>query len=90
MFGGGRPHGGQDASAGPSTQPQSPVQEASQDLQSTLDDDSATPDQIKSKLDTLRQARAQAKIDLGKAEDDLRSLLTQRQEATLVLDGILD
>ena len=81
--------GGGDA-GGASTQPQSPAQQAVSDLQSTLDDASATPDQIKSKLDTLRQARAQAKADLSKSEDDLRSLLTQRQEAQLVLYGILD
>jgi hypothetical protein len=59
-------------------------------LRSTLEDQSATADQIKSKLDTLRQARAQAKVDLSKAEDDLRSLLTQRQEAQMVIVGVLD
>jgi chromosome segregation ATPase len=88
MFGGGRRRGMDSGT--PSTQPQSPVQQAIADLRSTLDDDSATADQIKSKLDTLRQARAEAKVELGKAEDDLRSLLTQRQEASLVIDGILD
>jgi hypothetical protein len=89
---GGRRPGGQDGGGGapPSTQPSTPVQAAIQDLRTTLDDDSATPDQIKSKLDTLRQARAQEKTDLSKSEDDLRSLLTQRQEAQLVLFGILD
>jgi hypothetical protein len=87
--GGGGGGGGPDGGA-PSTQPSSPVQTATADLRTTLDDDSATPDQIKSKLDTLRQAKAQEKADLSKNEDDLRSLLTQRQEAQLVLFGILD
>jgi hypothetical protein len=92
MFGRGRrPGGGGGGPDGaPSTQPTSPVQAALTDLKSTLDDDSSTPDQIKSKLDTLRQAKAQEKADLSKAEDDLRSLLTQRQEAQLVYFGILD
>jgi hypothetical protein len=95
MFGrGGGPGGGGgpgrfNGGFGASTQP-SAVQTALQDLQTTLDDQNASPDAIKSKLDTLRQARSKAKQDLVVAQQDLKSVLTQRQEAVLVLMGMLD
>jgi hypothetical protein len=86
--GGGGPGGG--GFGGPSTQPASPVQAALADLRTTLDDQNASPDVIKSKLDTLRQARAKARQDLAVAQQDLKSVLTQRQEAVMVLYGYLD
>ena len=84
--GGGRFGGGY---YGPTTEP-SVVQTALQDLQTTLDDQNASPDAIKAKLDTLRQARTKARQDLAVAQADLKSVLTQRQEAILVLRGLLD
>ena len=84
--GGGGPGG---FGGGASTQP-SQVRTALNDLQQTLDDQNAAPDAIKSKLDTLRQARVKAKQDLVVAQQDLKSVLTQRQEAVLVLMGMLD
>ncbi|OHB76242.1 MAG: hypothetical protein A2Z25_05930 [Planctomycetes bacterium RBG_16_55_9] len=63
------------------------IQEA---LQTTLDNTSATPDQIKQELTKLRAAREKAKQELAKAQQDLRQVLTVRQEATLVLMGMLD
>jgi hypothetical protein len=74
---------------GATTQP-SAVQNALQDLQTTLDDQNASPDAIKTKLQTLRDARSKAKQDLVVAQADLKSVLTQRQEAVLVLMGMLD
>jgi Spy/CpxP family protein refolding chaperone len=93
MFGGrgGRGRGG-DANAAPggaTTQP-SGVQAAMTDLENTLNDQSAGADQIKSKLDALRDARTKAKQDLAQAQADLKSVLTQRQEAVLVLRNLLD
>ena len=92
MFGRGGPGGGgggRFGGGGPATQP-SAVQSALTDLQTTLDDQNAPPDTIKTKLDTLRQARTKARQDLAVAQADLKSVLTQRQEAVLVLRGLLD
>jgi hypothetical protein len=94
MFGGNRPRrGGQDGGNNPqggaTTQP-SGVQAAMTDLENTLNDQSAGADQIKTKLDTLREARTKAKQDLAQAQQDLKSVLTQRQEAVMVLQGFLD
>ena len=48
------------------------VQAKSKELRDTLDNKSASADDIKAKLTALREARTQAKADLTKAEDDLR------------------
>jgi hypothetical protein len=66
------------------------VEKIQGELQTTLEDTSATPDKIKQLLVKLRQAREKAKQDLAKAQKDLRAVLTLRQEATLVLMGMLD
>jgi hypothetical protein len=68
----------------------SAVQTAQQDLRTTLDNPAATADEIKAKLDALRQARIKAKADLVAAQVDLKGVLTQRQEAVMVLFGFLD
>ena len=66
------------------------VEKIQEELQTTLDDTAATPDKIKELLTKLRQAREKAKQNLAKAQKDLREVLTLRQEATLVLMGLLD
>ncbi len=88
---GGGPGGGQGGggAGGPGGTP-SAVQQAQQELRTTLDTSTATPEEIKAKLDALRQARSKAKEDLSAAQGDLKSVLTQRQEAVMVLFGILD
>jgi hypothetical protein len=96
MFGrggrGGRNRGGDNNNGGNGGQDanQSAVQTASADLQKTLDDKDAKPEDIKDKLEALRTAKKAAKEDLGKAQDDLKSVLTQRQEAVLVEYGMLE
>jgi hypothetical protein len=45
---------------------------------------------IKTKLDAVRQARSKARQDLIAAQQDLKSVLTERQEAVMVLNGFLD
>lgn len=101
MFGpgpGGPPPGGPGGPGGPppggpgfgGDQPPSPVMQKMQDLRTTLDNKDAKPEEIKAKLQALRDARAQAKADLTKAQDDLRDLLTTRQESVLVMMGILE
>ena len=67
-----------------------PVAKATQELRTVLEDKSAIAEQIASKLSALRAAREKAKEEVAKAQKELKELLTQRQEATLVMMGILD
>ena len=86
-FGGrGRGPGGLTPDAGP----QSPVAVAANDLRQSLDNKDTTPDQIKAKLQALREAREKAAAEAKAAQAELRELLTARQEAVLVSQGILD
>ncbi len=71
-------------------QPQSAVQKAAHDLQQSLDNSSASAEDIANKLQALRDAKEKAKTDLASAQKDLKDVLTQRQEAVLVMMGILD
>jgi hypothetical protein len=79
--GGGGGGGGTDDSA---------VAKATQDLRDTLDNKDSTPDTITQKLKALRDARTQAQTNLQSAQKDLKDVLTQRQEASLVMMGILE
>jgi hypothetical protein len=83
---GGPPGGG----ATPTDANQSAVQKANADLRTTLENKDAKPDEIKAKLDALRTARTQAKQELTAAQQDLKGLLTQRQEAVMVEMGLLE
>ena len=85
-FGGGRRGGeesGQQAQA-------SALEKASQALRTTLRNESASPDEIKKQLTALRTAREAAKKDLATAQAELRKSVNVRQEAQLVLMGLLD
>ena len=66
------------------------MEKIQQKLQTTLEDTSASPDKIKQQITQLRAARETAKQELAKAQQDLRQVLTLRQEATLVLMGMLN
>jgi opacity protein-like surface antigen len=68
----------------------SAVTKAQADLQSALDDKSINADEIAKRLANLRAAKDAAKQDMVKAQQDLKELLSQRQEAVLVLAGLLD
>ncbi|MGA2440110.1 MAG: hypothetical protein ABSH08_04080 [Tepidisphaeraceae bacterium] len=81
---------GQGTNGPQSNQNLSPVDKASSELQAVVDDVNSNPDLIKNKLDTLRDAKAKASQDLLVARNALRSLLTVRQEAVLVAQGMLD
>ncbi|HUO07376.1 MAG TPA: hypothetical protein VM008_03680 [Phycisphaerae bacterium] len=87
--GGGGPGGGGGGPGG-GNGPTNPVSQAMQELQTVLDNKDATPEQIKSRIDAVRDARKKAADELKKAQDDLRELLTVRQEAVLVENGLLD
>jgi hypothetical protein len=97
MFGRRGGQGGPGGNGGPggppggaSTANESPVRQKAAELRTLLEDKDAKPDDIKAKLDALRQARAQAKQDLAAAQQELKGLLTQRQEAVLVEMGTLE
>jgi len=75
----------QQASQGPQT----PVAQASQALRQAIDNN-ASADEIVQKLEAYRAARQQAEAELKAAQDDLRELVTPRQEAVLVMLGILE
>ena len=49
-----------------------------------------TNEQIQSALKTVRDARAKQEAELAKARQELREVVTVRQEAKLVLSRILD
>ena len=79
------------APARPATQRElTGVEKAVQNVRTTLDNKEATADQIKSALKALREAREKVKEELAKAQGEVRELVTARQEAELVLLGLLD
>ena len=90
MMGGRRGRPGANAADNAPVQPQSATQKAQQALQETLENEAATAEEIKAKLTALRAAREKAKQELAVAQQALRELLTQRQEARFVLMGFLD
>jgi len=99
MFMRGRPgqRGGQGPGQGDRQRPQRPqgrelsaVEKAADQLQTTLENESASPEEIKKQLTTLRAEREKAKQELAKAQLELRQICTLRQEAQLVLMGMLN
>jgi len=66
------------------------VAKAQADLQSALDDKSIGADEISKRLAALRSAKDTAKQSLVKAQGELKELCNARQEAVLVMRGMLD
>jgi peptidoglycan hydrolase CwlO-like protein len=69
---------------------QSEVQKKAGDLQKVLDNKDAKPEDIKTALTAYRDARTKAKADLEKAQKDLKEVLSLKQEAQLVMMGLLE
>jgi hypothetical protein len=88
----GGPGGNRFGSGRPGTPDREPtaVEKAQEQLRTVLENTSATPDQIKTQLTALRKARETAKQQLAAAQQQLREIITIRQEATLVMMGMLD
>ncbi|HUT56442.1 MAG TPA: hypothetical protein VNA25_01055 [Phycisphaerae bacterium] len=88
MFGrrGQAPEGG----AADNPQPQTDLQKKTAELQTLLQNKDAKPEEIKTALAALRGVRAKANAELAAAQKDLREVLTLRQEAQLVMMGLLD
>lgn len=89
-FGGGRGGRGGNGGGNADNQPQTPVAKASADLRATLANKDAPADEIKAKLAALRDAREKVKADLQASQKELKEILTQRQEAVLVTNGMLE
>jgi Spy/CpxP family protein refolding chaperone len=68
----------------------SPVQKAVDHLNQLLRTKDSSDSDIQSACDALRQARTTAKSNLSKAQEDLKSVVTPRQEAALLAMGILE
>lgn len=89
MFGGRRGPQGDQPGAGQGAG-MSALDKASQQLRTTLDNKASTPDQIKNDLAALRAAKEKAKQELVAAQQELKKTVNPRQEAQLVLMGVLD
>jgi len=61
-----------------------------EDLLSLLEDKSSSQEAIKQKVEALRNIREKSGKQLVEARQELRKVVTARQEATLVLMGWLD
>ncbi len=72
------------------SQPTSPVDQSRSGLRRLIADEDAPPEQIKVALTALRTAKERARQNLAQARQDLRQLMTVRQEAVLVLSELLD
>lgn len=66
------------------------VEQKSAELQEVLDNNGPDAGQIKTKLTALRTAKEKAKQELVEARKNLCQLMTLRQEAVLVLSGLLE
>jgi Spy/CpxP family protein refolding chaperone len=69
--------------------PYGPVRQRHRELHHLVKHD-ARADLILDRLEALREARAEADLALAQSEADLRQVLTIRQEATLVLMGVIE
>lgn len=87
--GGGTPSGGTPGAPGGqrTDRPTSPERDA---LRTALEDEKTTPEDIQAKLAALRDVRKKSEGELAAAREDLRKVLSVRQEAALVGMGILE
>jgi hypothetical protein len=86
----GGPQGDRPRFPGQENRTPSEVEKAAEALATTLENQSASADEIKQRLTALRSAREKAKSELARAQQDLKQILTVRQEAILVNNGQLD
>jgi len=71
-------------------QPATPVEQRSRELREVLGNKDAKAEEIKPRLTALRAAKEQARQELVRARESLRQIMTVRQEAVLVLNGLLE
>lgn len=93
MFGGGGfggRRGGPGGDANNQPQDNSALATASRELRTALEKENASPEEINTKLTAYREAREKARANLEAARKDLKEVLSARQEAALVIAGILE
>jgi hypothetical protein len=73
----------------PGAPEQTELDKARQGLREVLDNQEATPEQIKTALTKYRDVRKKGEAELEKAQASLREVLSVRQEAMLVSQGLL-
>lgn len=66
------------------------VQTLARALNAALFDPSVPASEVKARVAAVRDARVRIRQDLTRAQDELRELLTYRQEATLIIMGVLE
>jgi hypothetical protein len=71
-------------------QADTPAYTKAKELQAALESKEATPETVKSRLAELRAAKQQAKQEVVRSQEELRQLCSVRQEALLVMLGILE
>jgi hypothetical protein len=86
-FGGGRGGGGGGGGGGGRGFGGTPAPEV-EALQKAVE--SGTPAEVKAKLEAYREARKQKEGELQEAREKLRKVLTPKQEAQMVLAGMLN
>jgi DNA repair exonuclease SbcCD ATPase subunit len=79
-----RPIGGREE------QPKNELEQRTRELRELLREDAPAADQIKAKLAALRATKERANQELAQARQNLRQIMNLRQEAVLVLNGLLD
>lgn len=91
---GGTPGGGApSSSSGGSSDPSRSERAGSAEreaLRAALENEGTSPETIKAKLAAVREIRAKSTAELTAAREDLKKVLTVRQEAVLVSYGILE
>ncbi len=92
-FGGFGGRGGRGSRGGESAgneQSSRPGAAESQALRTALENENTSADELKAKLAAVRESRKKSQAELEAAREDLRKVLTVRQEAALVSMGILE
>lgn len=89
-FFGGRRNGGNNGGGDRAGRPERPATPEIDALKAALEAENSSPAEIKTKLEAVRALRKKAVAELEQAREELRKVLTQRQEATLVMVGILE
>ncbi len=87
---GGNNRGGGNRGGGDNNQPQSAVAKAGQELRDVVMNKDAPAEEVTQKLKAFRETRDRAVETLHGAQKDLKEVLTQRQEAALVMAGMLE
>ncbi len=88
--GGGSPTAGAPGGGGDSQRPDRAASPERDALRTALEDEKTSPEDIQAKLTALREVRKKSEADLNAAREELRKVLSVRQEAALVGMGMLE